>query len=143
MEHLSERDLHAGLQLLRTASAAGSDTQSFARACIAALPALVASEITTLSICDLRSGRRTVIGSPDNCLSAQDSACFDRHFDSHPLVRFHAHQAGQGAIASAIQFRSNGFARRRCTTSTTGASASITRWRCRSRLTQTPWSAWY
>lgn len=106
MEHLSERDLHAGLQLLRAASAAGGDTHSFARACVAALPALVASEITTLSMCDLRSGHRTVIGSPDNCLSAQDSACFDRHFDSHPLVRFHAHQAGQGAhrISDSIQF---------------------------------------
>ena len=106
MEHLSERDLLAGLQLLRAASAAGSDTHSFAHACVAALPALVASEITTLSICDLRSGRRTVIGSPDNCLSAQDSACFDRHFNTHPLVRFHAQQAGQGAhrISDSIPF---------------------------------------
>lgn len=106
MEHLRERDLHASLQLLGAASAAGGDTQSFARACIAALPALVASEITTLSMCDLRSGHRTVIGSPENCLSAQDSACFDRHFDTHPLVRFHAHQAGQGAhrISDSIPF---------------------------------------
>jgi DNA-binding CsgD family transcriptional regulator len=106
MAPLTEQDQHASLQLLRAASAAGGDTQSFARACIDALPALVASEITTLSICDLRRGQRTVIGSPDNRLSAQDRACFDRHFDTHPLVRFHAHQAGRGArrISDSIPF---------------------------------------
>ena len=96
MDRLRERDLRAGMQLLRSASAAGTDAQSFARACVAALPDLVASEITTLSLCDLRSGHRTVIGSPDSRLSEQDRASFDRHFSAHPLVRYHAYQRGAG-----------------------------------------------
>ena len=96
MDGLRERDLRAGMQLLRSASAAGTDAQSFGRACVAALPDLVASEITTLSVCDLRSGHRTVIGSPDSRISEQDRASFDRHFSAHPLVRYHAYQRGAG-----------------------------------------------
>ncbi len=106
MDELGETDLRAGLHLLQTVSAAAADWQSFARAGVAALPALVASEITTLSVCNLRSGHRSVIGSPDSRLSAQDRASFDRHFDAHPLVQFHAHQRGQGAhrISDSLPF---------------------------------------
>lgn len=106
MDGLRESDLRAGLHLLQTVSAAGADWQTFARAAVAALPALVASEITTLSVCDLRGGHRSVIGSPDSRLNARDRACFDRHFDAHPLVQFHAHQRGQGAhrISDSLPF---------------------------------------
>ena len=106
MDGLRESDLRAGLHLLQTVSVAGADWQAFARAGVEALPGLVASEITTLSVCDLRSGHRSVIGSPDSRLSALDRASFDRHFDAHPLVQFHAHRRGQGAhrISDSLPF---------------------------------------
>jgi DNA-binding CsgD family transcriptional regulator len=97
MQALRTGDLRAGLQLLDAVSAAAVDWRALARAGVAALPALVASEVTTLSVCDLRSGRRKVIGSPDSRINEQDAACFDRHFSEHPLVRFHAYERGQGA----------------------------------------------
>ena len=106
MDALRESDLRAGLRLLQTVSAAGADGQTFAWAAVAALPGRVASEITARLVCDLRSGHRCVIGSPDSRLSAQDRASFDRHFDAHPLVQFHAHQRGQGAhrISDSLPF---------------------------------------
>ena len=71
------------------------DKASFARLGVERLPALVASEFTTLSICHLASGRREVFGLPAGALSDEDRAAFDRHFQEHPLVRYHAYQGGQ------------------------------------------------
>ena len=76
-------------------SEAALDKASFARLGVEGLPALVASEFTTLSICHLASGKREVFGLPAGALSAQDRAAFDRHFHEHPLVRFHAYQGGR------------------------------------------------
>lgn len=76
-------------------SEAALDKASFARLGVDGLPALVASEFTTLSICHLASGKREVFGLPAGALSAQDRAAFDRHFHEHPLVRFHAYQGGR------------------------------------------------
>ncbi len=106
MTGLSQRELRQGLTMLQAVSQAGADAQAFARAAVAALPALVASEITTLSVCDLRTGQRSVMGSPGSRLSEQDRACFDRHFGEHPLVRFHAYQRGQGVrrISDSLPF---------------------------------------
>jgi len=59
------------------------------------LPSLVASEFTTLSVCDLVSGRRDVYGLPGASLSADARAAFDRHFKQHPLVRFHGYDGGR------------------------------------------------
>ena len=97
METLGERDLRAGLQLLREVGVCAGDWRSFATAGVRALPSLVACEIITLSVCDLRSGRRQVIGAPDCAIGVQDRACFDRFFAEHPLVRYHAFERGQGA----------------------------------------------
>lgn len=56
---------------------------------------LIPSDLTTLSLCDLRRGRRRVEMQPEESLTASDRAAFDRHFHEHPLVRFHArHPAG-------------------------------------------------
>ena len=77
-------------------SEAALDKVSFAKLGVERLPALVASEFTTLSICHLASGKREVFGLPAGALSAQDRAAFDRHFHEHPLVRFHAYQGGRG-----------------------------------------------
>lgn len=76
-------------------SEAALDKASFAKLGVERLPALVASEFTTLSICHLASGKREVFGLPAGALSAQDRAAFDRHFHEHPLVRFHAYQGGR------------------------------------------------
>jgi DNA-binding CsgD family transcriptional regulator len=82
------------------------DVASFAAAGVRLLPGLVASETTTLSLCDLVSGRREVVAHPEGCIGAADRASFDRHFASHPLVRYHADGRGRGAhrISDSIPF---------------------------------------
>lgn len=50
----------------------------------------MASELTTLSVCDLARNSRSVVGNPDGAISARDRATFDRFFAKHPLVRFHS-----------------------------------------------------
>lgn len=74
---------------------AALDKASYARLGVEGLPALVASEFTTLSICHLASGKREVFGLPAGALTPEDRAAFDRHFHEHPLVRFHAYQGGR------------------------------------------------
>lgn len=76
---------------------AGADPDGFARLGVAELPRLVPSELTTLSVCDLITGRRRVVGNPDRALSPEDITAFDRHFFEHPLVRFHSTHHGGGA----------------------------------------------
>ena len=67
----------------------------FARRGVALLPHLVASEVTTLSICDLATGRRRVVSNPHDAISSEALGAFDRHFFTHPLVHYHAtHHAG-------------------------------------------------
>ena len=106
METLREVDWRAGFELLGRVIEAGDELDALARAAVEALSALVASEITTLSVCDLRSGRREVIGTPVGAISAGDRASFDRHFREHPLVRYHADQRGPGArrISDSLSF---------------------------------------
>jgi DNA-binding CsgD family transcriptional regulator len=98
--------LRTGLRVLREIGAAGPDLTAFASAGVRALPTLVASEVTTLSVCDLVSGHRKVFGTPGAALSAQDQACFDRFFREHPLVRYHADLHGPGAhrISDSLPF---------------------------------------
>ena len=91
------RTLRAALDLLGAMSESALDKASFARLGVERLPALVASEFTTLSICHLASGRREVFGLPAGTLNAEDRAAFDRYFHEHPLVRYHAYQGGRSA----------------------------------------------
>ena len=97
MGALRKVDLQAALRFVGAIADAGTDAALFACAGVEALPRLVASEITTLSVCDLASGRRHVVGSPGSGISAADRACFDRHFREHPLVRYHAGEGGRDA----------------------------------------------
>jgi len=76
---------------------AARDPAAFARAGVAALPGIVPSELTTLSVCDLATGRRRVVGNPGEALTPGDIAAFDRHFFLHPLVRFHRGHPRGGA----------------------------------------------
>ena len=94
---LSRADLERGFRSLGVIAEQSLDAAAFARAGVRELPALVGAELTTLSICHLKTGRREVTGFPDERLGAEDRACFDRHFAEHPLVQYHAVQRGPGA----------------------------------------------
>ena len=55
---LKRSDLQATIALLGAVAESARDGRSYADAGIRLLPTLVASEMTTLSVCDLGSGRR-------------------------------------------------------------------------------------
>ncbi len=85
----SARDLSAALAVLREIGDGCPTPGEFARRGARLLPGLVASELTTLSLCDLATGRRRVISDPTHQMARNTLAAFDRHFFEHPLVRFH------------------------------------------------------
>ncbi|MGI9027163.1 MAG: response regulator transcription factor [Burkholderiaceae bacterium] len=89
MKHLTRNDFSAAFEVLRQLESQSGDATSFARHGVVALTGLVASELTTLSVCNLRTGRRQVVGLPGTALSAADIEASDQHFFAHPLVRFH------------------------------------------------------
>jgi DNA-binding CsgD family transcriptional regulator len=60
------------------------------RCVVEGLPRFVASEITTLSICDIPAGTRRVVSYPHDAISPSDQACFNRLMHEHPLVRYHS-----------------------------------------------------
>ena len=97
MSELSQQDYRDSWRLVCEMTEAAGDAVAFARLGTEQLPRLVASEITTLSVCDLSRNTRSVVSSPGSSISATDRAAFDRYFAEHPLVRFHATHAGGGA----------------------------------------------
>jgi DNA-binding CsgD family transcriptional regulator len=107
MIRLRSSDYRAALHTVQKLAAAADDVAAFAHAGVDLLPALVAADLTTLSICDLASGRRDVIAAPGCQLNAQDRAAFDRHFHTHPLVRFHAYEGGRVTrrISDSVPFK--------------------------------------
>lgn len=96
MADITRQDLRRAARFLAAIGAASTDAAGFARAGVALLPELVASDLTTLSDCDLSDGRREVVAHPGSALSAEDIACFDRFFHEHPLVRFHGRNLAGG-----------------------------------------------
>jgi DNA-binding CsgD family transcriptional regulator len=103
---LRRADLQRSFATLGAVAEQSDDAEAFARAGVRELPALVSSELTTLSVCHLKTGRRDVVGFPDARLSTQDRLCFDRFFAEHPLVSFHADKRGRGAhrISDSVPF---------------------------------------
>jgi len=95
MKHLTRNDYAAALALVARLQPAASDARRFANEAVLALTGFVASEVTTLSECDLVSGRRRVVGLPGVRLDERDIECFDRHFFEHPLVRYHGFEGGR------------------------------------------------
>jgi hypothetical protein len=92
---LHERDLRAAFGALNALSENEMNRAGFVEAAFEQLVRLVASELTTLSICDMERGTRSVIGRKGETLSHADRDAFDQHFRDHPLVRFHgSHPAG-------------------------------------------------
>jgi len=91
---LSERDLRSAMGALQSLADQSADCASFVRGALEQLTGIVASDLTTLSICDLAGGTRRVISRKAETLSTADRAAFDRHFREHPLVRFHGSHPG-------------------------------------------------
>src|SRR5437762_390688 len=94
MATLAARIAEQGLKLLNEIAAEAWSLESFASSGLDRLPRLVASEVTTLSICDLARGRRTVFSAPNRAFSAGERAAFDAHFHEHPLVLYHSKTPG-------------------------------------------------
>ena len=86
---LSSTDLRAVLATLRSIGETSATGNGFAGQGVTQLPRLVSSELTTLSICDLDSGHRSVVSSLPGAISRREIEVFDRYFFEHPLVREH------------------------------------------------------
>ena len=95
MKHLTRHDYAAALDLVAGLQPAAGDSQTFAQQTVHALTGWIASELTTLSECDLLTGHRRVVGLPGVRLGQGDIACFDQHFFEHPLVRYHGLAGGR------------------------------------------------
>jgi DNA-binding CsgD family transcriptional regulator len=104
MDRRRQRTTRDAVAVLSAIGAAGADPEQFARMGVAQLPKLADSELTTLSVCDLATGRRRVVGSPGSTLSPADIAAFDRHLFAHPLVQFHSkhHRGGTHRISDSV-----------------------------------------
>ncbi|MFC5521098.1 helix-turn-helix transcriptional regulator [Polaromonas jejuensis] len=94
MNHLTQNDYAGALRVLMRIEAQAGDVESFARAAVRALSDYVAAELTTLSVCDLFTGHRQVLGLPGVRQGADEIAGFDRHFFEHPPVRHHGLEGG-------------------------------------------------
>ena len=104
---LRSRDWQAALGFVGELADA-TDADGFARCGVERLARLAPSELTTLSLCDLRGGRRHVFGLPAGAIGGDARATFDRHFHQHPLVRYHARDRGLYAhrISDSVPFGS-------------------------------------
>jgi DNA-binding CsgD family transcriptional regulator len=87
--HLTESELRVALDVLHAIGEACCGSADFARRVVEWLPRLVGAELTTLSVCDLDSGRRSVVSDAPGAISPSELEAFDRHFFDHPLVREH------------------------------------------------------
>ena len=84
---LSSREFRTALDTLQAIGEACTGSTDFARRGVEHLPRLVGSDLTTLVVCDLDQGHRTVV--PSGMISRREVEVFDRYFYEHPLVRDH------------------------------------------------------
>lgn len=87
--HLSGVEMRAALDTLHAIGQDCVDSGDFARRGVQCLPRLVSSELTTLSVCNLDSGHRSVVCDQPGAISRPNLEVFDRYFYDHPLVREH------------------------------------------------------
>lgn len=111
MVDLPSQHLKKALDFVLDAGAL-QDAGSFAKHVVNGLPQLVASELTTLSICDLTRGVRRVVSFPENAISAGDQQCFNRLIHEHPLVRYHSRHPEGGAWRISDSWSMNAFKRK-------------------------------
>jgi len=86
----SQARLQGALDALHAIGEGCVRPDDFGRRGVQCLPRLVASELTTLSVCNLDDGHRHVVSDRPGSIGARELALFDRHFHEHPLVREHA-----------------------------------------------------
>ena len=87
---LSESQLRSALLVAQSLAEESRDCRSFVQGSLVKLTRVVASDLTTLSLCDLSQGTRQIFGRPGESLTDDDRLAFNRHFREHPLVRYHA-----------------------------------------------------
>lgn len=87
--NLSGIEMRAALDTLHAIGKDCADGRDFARRGVQCLPQLISSELTTLSVCNLDSGHRSVVCDQPGAISRRELEVFDRHFFDHPLVREH------------------------------------------------------
>ena len=100
MSRLNHQDFSRALGLLEHLRSRSGDLADLAHTGVRALPEFIPSEITTLSVCNLRTGHREVVAAPGAALSKGEIESFDAHFREHPLVRFHG--AGRRLVSHRI-----------------------------------------
>src|SRR5215470_19291965 len=66
---------------------AAPDLDSFSRAVVRGLPAVVPSDATTYNEADTRHGRIIIRTNPSDLLSTRILAAFERHMHEHPVLR--------------------------------------------------------
>ena len=76
----TERALRAAFACLQAIGEGCPSPGEFARRGVRHLPSLVPSEVTTLSLCDLATGRRRVVSDPPHAISRDERAALDLHF---------------------------------------------------------------
>ncbi len=95
LAELSDSQVRRALGVVLALAEESDDGNAFIDGALEHLTSLVPSDLTTLSLCDLERGTRTVFGRQGEALSQADRDAFDHHFRQHPLVRFHgAHPRG-------------------------------------------------
>ncbi|HEY2629297.1 MAG TPA: hypothetical protein VGI57_09215, partial [Usitatibacter sp.] len=86
---LRTTDLQAALDTLGAISESAANDREFASHGVMGLRRLVAADLTTLSVCDLATGHRSVVSDVPGAISRRQIEAFDQHFHTHPLVRAH------------------------------------------------------
>jgi len=89
LQALGNADLRRALDAVGAIAESTGRERGFAHHGVAILPRLVASELTTLSLCDLGTGHRSVVCDLPGAISKREIEVFDRHFHEHPLLRAH------------------------------------------------------
>src|SRR5262249_41070797 len=93
MSQLTNGELHAALDTLHAIGEPCAGAADFAQRGVTGLSQLIASELTTLSVCDLDTGHRSVVSDQPGAISRREIEVFDRYFYEHPLVRAHGRNA--------------------------------------------------
>jgi DNA-binding CsgD family transcriptional regulator len=111
VNHLTRNDYAGALALLASLTDQVPNGRSFGLQGVQALLEVVPAEFATLSECFLASGHRRVSGLPGFALSGADIESFDRHFYTHPLLRYHGVRRGQGVRRISDELSMNEFRR--------------------------------
>lgn len=87
MSELTTSELRAALNVLHAIGEQCAGSADFARRGVELLPRLADNDLTTLVVCDLDQGHRSVV--PSGAVSSHAIDVFDHYFYAHPLVREH------------------------------------------------------